>query len=256
MNGIKGTILLSEAEGMNSFLSGTRQAIDDYYQALPELLGRDIGITYKESPSETMPFNRMIVKVKKEIISYGHDEIHPLKVTAPRLEPQELKRWYDEGRDFILLDTRNDYEIRLGTFKDAIDLNISNFRSFHEALDSVDPALKDKPVVTICTGGIRCEKAAPALLQKNFKEVYQLEGGILKYFEECGSAHYDGECFVFDHRVAVDAQLNETQTAQCFACREPLTVEEQRSELYEIGKHCPYCFHLKNKPSETQNTNA
>jgi predicted sulfurtransferase len=123
------------------------------------------------------------------------------------LAPRELKRWLDEGRDVVLLDTRNSFEVEHGTFHGAQHIGLANFRSFGERVGELDPRLKGKTVVTFCTGGIRCEKAAPLLIHEGFRDVYQLDGGILKYFEDCGSSHFDGSCYVFDERVALDSGL-------------------------------------------------
>jgi len=233
--GLKGTILLS-TEGINQFLAGTREAIDAYKKIMEAnpYFGE---LSYKESLSAEQPFTRMLVRLKKEIISMGCPEIQPEVEAAPHLDPQELKRWYDENKDMVILDTRNDYEIRLGTFENAVDLNIKSFRDFPEIIKTLPEAMKNKPVVTFCTGGVRCEKAAQLLINNGFKEVYQLEGGILNYFEQCGGEHYQGECFVFDKRVAVDSKLAETKTVQCYACRNPLNHEEQE----KAQGICPYC---------------
>lgn len=242
---LKGTILLS-AEGINSFLSGTRENIDAYKDFLNSHPLFD-GMEFKESESEHQPFSRMLVRLKKEIISMGHPEIQPEKKTAPYLKPEELKRWYDEHKEMIVLDTRNDYEVDIGTFEEAVDLNIETFRDFPNAVTMLPKDMKKKPVVTFCTGGIRCEKAAQYMLDQGFEEVYQLEGGILNYFEQCGGDHWKGECFVFDKRVAVDPNLHETQTAQCYSCRGVLTVSQQ-------NKPCPQCgseSHIHSKDSRS-----
>lgn len=204
---IKGTILLSQ-EGINIFVCGLRCAIDEFTQALPHL-GLP-SITFKESPSQSIPFKRLLIKVKNEIISMGCPEVRPAQNPAPYVSAQQLKQWLDEEKkDIVILDTRNTYEIQIGKFEKAIDLNIRDFRSFPEAIKNLPNDYKDKTIVTCCTGGIRCEKAAPYLIAQGFKDVYQLDGGILKYFEENGGAHYQGECFVFDNRLAVDSNLNE-----------------------------------------------
>jgi len=236
---LKGTVLLS-TEGINHFLAGNEVNINQMKDFLVSNYEYFKDLIYKYSYTEHKPFNRMLVKVKNEIIPMGLTEIIPEQEAAPYITPEQLKKWYDDNKDMIILDARNDYEIRLGTFKDAIDLNIQNFREFNDALDQLDDDIKNKPVVTFCTGGIRCEKAAPLMLKKGFKEVYQLDGGILKYFETAGGDHYNGECFVFDLRVAVDANLNETKTIQCYACQEPLTAEQQNTAL-EQDRGCPYC---------------
>jgi predicted sulfurtransferase len=235
-------VLLAE-EGINLFLAGSRQGIDSLWRFLasdPRLTD----LIYKESESREIPFNRLLVKIKREIIPLGLAQIRPAQQPAPRLQPEELKRWLDQGRDFVLLDTRNAFEVRVGTFVGAIDLGLGQFREFPQAAAGLAAALKQKPVVTFCTGGIRCEKAAPALLLQGFREVYQLDGGILRYFERCGGAHYAGECFVFDKRVAVDSALRETATTQCYVCQGVLSAADQQSPLYAEGKTCPYCAPL------------
>lgn len=237
--GLLGTILLSH-EGINFFLSGKQEAIDGFLDHL-ERDERFIDIPLKVSYSEDCAFRKMNVRLKKEIISMGMEEIKPAEFTGPAISPQEFKQWLDEGRDVTVLDTRNDYEIRLGTFENAVDFDISTFRAFPEAVEN-STLDKQKPVVMFCTGGIRCEKASAVMLNAGFEDVRQIEGGILGYFEEVGGAHWKGDCFVFDRRVAVDPELNVTNVEVCFACREPLTVEEQKSEHYIIGESCPHCI--------------
>lgn len=237
--GLRGTILLA-TEGINLFVAGPRRATDALLAELRAIPGL-ADLTPKESLSQEQPFNRMLVKVKKEIIAFGIPGIDPARAPAPRLEPATLKQWLDEGRPVALLDTRNDYEIRLGTFKNALIPHIDHFRDFPAALGQLPDELKTTPVVTFCTGGIRCEKAAPLLVREGFTEVYQLEGGILKYFETCGGAHYEGECFVFDRRVGVDPQLRETDSVLCFACQMPLTAAEQKDSRYVPDISCPHC---------------
>ena len=238
--GLKGTILLSH-EGINVFVAGTRAAIDaiiEHFGQHPEYSGLPI----KESESADQPFTRMLVRIKKEIIAFGVDGIEPAKRTSPKLQPEQLKQWLDEGRSLTLFDVRNDYEVDLGTFTNAKAVGIDHFRNFPEAVEQLPDEMKQETVVMFCTGGIRCEKAGPLMEQHGFQNVYQLDGGILKYFEDCGGEHYDGECFVFDKRVAVDPELNETETTQCYACQHPLTAEEQNSEHYVAGKQCPHCY--------------
>lgn len=242
---LKGTILLAH-EGINLFLAGTRNAIQEMTTYLTNLLTLP-GIDFKESLSYDAPFKRLLVKIKKEIISMGVPEIKPSKFKAPYITAQELKNRLDNDSNLIVLDTRNDYEIKIGKFKNAVELPIRTFRAFPDSIKNLDESLKDKPIVTYCTGGIRCEKAASFMISQGFKEVYQLHGGILKYFEECGEAHYEGDCFVFDQRVALNPDLIETDTAQCFACRMPVTVEEQQSEFYKIAEYCPACYSKNHK---------
>ena len=237
---LKGTILLS-TEGLNLFVAGSAVAVAELLARLRSIPGLE-NLTPKYSESAEQPFTRMLVKIKKEIISFGVEGIDPVSKPAPRISPREFKQWLDEGRPVTVLDTRNDYEVKLGTFRNAVPTGIDHFRQFPAAVARLPDAMKHAPVVTFCTGGIRCEKAAPYLQQAGFTEVYQLDGGILKYFDECGSAHYDGECFVFDQRVGVDPSLHETEHALCFACQMPLTPEEQADSRYQPPHSCPHCY--------------
>lgn len=238
---LKGTILIAH-EGVNSFLAGNPEAIKAYQNYVEKEWGFP-EMDYKPSWTTYQPFTRMIVKVKKEIISMGHPDVKPHEFTAPHLPAKEFKKWLDDGKDVVVIDTRNDYEISLGKFSKAVDLKVASFREFAGRVKEFPEEYKNKPVVTYCTGGIRCEKAGALLLQKyGFKEVYQLEGGILKYFEECGGAHYEGECFVFDKRIGVDPNLQETETTQCYACRTPLHPLDLKDPRYVVGESCPHCF--------------
>jgi len=215
------------------------------------LSGRFVDIPSKESFSATAPFKRMLVKLKGEIISLGVDGVKPATRTGKRLEPEVLKQWLDEGKPCVLLDTRNDYEIRIGAFDNAVDLEMDSFKEFpahvnndhHPKLPARDSSV---PVVTYCTGGVRCEKATAVMLEAGFEDVYQLEGGILRYFEKCGGAHWRGDCFVFDDRVALTTQLTPSEGAtMCFNCRAPLTLSDQASPLFVYEKSCPYCAEKK-----------
>ncbi len=236
---LKGTILLS-AEGINLFVAGAGESIDRLLEKLRSIRGLE-GLTPKVSLSDSQPFNRMLVRIKKEIISFGVETVRPADYTSPKITAKELKRWLDEGKPVTLLDTRNDYEVKLGTFKGAIDPDIKTFRGFPDAVRKLPEELKEQPVVMFCTGGIRCEKAGPFMEMEGFKNIYQLDGGILKYFEECGGEHYDGDCFVFDQRVGVDPGLNESDHAVCFACQAPLNRKEQEDPRYVKGVSCPHC---------------
>lgn len=237
--GLKGTILLS-TEGINLFLAGGRDEIAQILMLLRSVPGLE-DFPVKSSESDHQPFNRMLVRIKREIIAFGVEGIEPAKRTAPKLSPAELKTWLDEGRPVTLLDTRNEYEIKLGTFRNAVTLGIDHFRDFPAATQKLSADLKTQPIVMFCTGGIRCEKAGPFMQREGFENVYQLDGGILKYFEDCGSAHYEGECFVFDQRVGLDPTLAETESDQCFACLTPLTKDDLADPRYRKGIACPYC---------------
>ena len=230
---LKGTILLS-SEGINAFLAGTRENIDSFVSFL-HIYPEFAGLRFKESFTDYQPFNRMLVRLKKEIIPMNNETIVPSIKTAPYVSPEEFKQWYQENKDMVVMDTRNGYEIQLGTFKNALDLHIDHFREFNDAIDTLPVNMKEKTIVTFCTGGIRCEKAAELMSQKGFTNVYQLDGGILNYFEKCGGDFYDGECFVFDQRVAVNSALQETSAKQCFDCRAALQAHEVKD-----GK-CPHC---------------
>lgn len=208
---LRGTILLSP-EGINLFVAGGREGVDSLLARLRQIPGLE-PLQVKESLSRERPFRRMRIKIKPEIIAFGIAEVAPQRYTSRRISPQQLKQWLDEGRPVTLLDTRNNFEIETGTFQNARPIGIEHFRSFPEAAKQLPDNWRDQPIVTFCTGGIRCEKAAPYLELVGFRNVYQLDGGILKYFEECGSAHFKGECFVFDERVAVNAELRESKSS-------------------------------------------
>jgi predicted sulfurtransferase len=237
--GLAGTILLSH-EGINFFLAGSRESIDSYLDFLAQDQ-RLADILLKVSYSESQPFRRMLVRLKNEIISLGMPEISPADFTGEEITPQHLKAKLDADADVVVLDTRNEFEIRIGTFENAVDLNISSFRDFPNAIKNLPEEMKEKEIVMFCTGGIRCEKASAVMLNAGFANVKQLKGGVLGYFEACGGAHWDGDCFVFDRRVALNPQLEETDHELCFACREPLGQEELNSEDYVIGQSCPHC---------------
>ncbi len=236
---LKGTILLS-TEGINLFVAGGRAEIECLVSLIRDVPGL-AGLDPKYSESSQQPFTRMLVRIKKEIIAFGVDGIDPGRSTSPKLPAKTLKQWLDEGRPVTLLDTRNDYEVKLGTFRGAKALDIGHFRQFPSAVEQLPEAMKDQPIVMFCTGGIRCEKAGPFMEREGFRNVFQLEGGILKYFEECGGAHYDGECFVFDQRVGVDPALRETDSSQCFVCQSPLDAGDRKDPRFAAGVSCPYC---------------
>lgn len=244
---LKGTILLTP-EGINLFMAGSRESIDSLLASLrswSELSDLEV----KESFSDHQPFSRLLVKIKSEIIAFGQEGIAPAAYTSRKIAPAELKEWLDKGKDVVLLDVRNDYEIGVGTFENAVPVKVDSFRDFPDAIESLPEEMREKPIVMFCTGGIRCEKAGPFMEQAGFREIYQLGGGILKYFEDVGGAHYQGECFVFDKRVALAPNLLETETKQCYACQAPLSVEDQQSSLYDPPHACPHC-HMS--PEERQ----
>jgi UPF0176 protein len=208
---LKGTILLAP-EGINLFLAGPRTAVDAFMAWLRED-ARFVGLAGKESFSEQVPFKRMRVRLKKEIITLRHPTIRPEGGRAPAVDAATLKRWLDqghddEGREVVLLDTRNAYETDVGMFPQAVDYRIGSFTQLPSVLAADQDRYAGKTVVSYCTGGIRCEKFALYMQDIGMQRVFQLEGGVLKYFEEAGGAHWRGGCFVFDERGAVDRELN------------------------------------------------
>jgi UPF0176 protein len=210
---LKGTILLAE-EGINMFLAGPADDVRGFVSQL-QTDPRFADIAPKESWSDSQPFKKMLVKVKGEIIRMNHPTIKPADGRAPSVAPATVKRWLDQGHDdhgrpVVTLDTRNDFEVDEGTFDGAIDWRITKFTEFPDAFRAHLDELKDKTVVSFCTGGIRCEKAAILMREEGLEHVYQLEGGILKYFEETDGSHYKGGCFVFDERRALGADLQAT----------------------------------------------
>lgn len=209
--GLKGTVLVAP-EGINLFLAGEPSALRGFLAWLEDD-ARFAGLAAKESWSEAVPFARLKVKLKREIIAFRRDGIEPIRAPAPFVDPCTLKRWLDAGRDdtgrpVVLLDTRNREEVAHGTFGGALTLPIDDFVQLPEALEAERHRLAGATVVSFCTGGIRCEKAAPLLRDLGFGDVRQLEGGILGYFEAVGGAHWQGGCFVFDERVALGPDLS------------------------------------------------
>jgi UPF0176 protein len=208
--GLKGTVLLAE-EGINLFLAGAADAVRQFVVQL-QSDARFADLQPKESWSATQPFKKLLVKVKREIIRMNHPAIQPAKGRAPAVSAATVRRWLeagqdDDGRPVVTLDTRNAFEVDEGTFTGAIDWRIDKFSDFPEAFRAHKNALQDKTVVSFCTGGIRCEKAAILMREEGLEHVYQLDGGILKYFEETDGKHYSGACFVFDERRAVGPDL-------------------------------------------------
>ncbi len=203
--GLKGTVLLS-TEGINLFISGENDAINNFQNFL-NTYSYFQNLEFKKSFSNFQPFKKMLIKLKKEIISFGIDSIDPAKYTAPYITPEMLNIWLENKSDLVLLDTRNTFEVEPGSFKNALNLHLKRFRDFPKAVKKLPEKLKNMPIVTFCTGGIRCEKAAAYLLENGYREVYQLEGGILNYFEKCSESHFKGPCFVFDAREHLTPKL-------------------------------------------------
>ncbi|MDG1814988.1 MAG: rhodanese-related sulfurtransferase [Glaciecola sp.] len=239
-NHIKGTLLLA-AEGINGTISGPREGIDNLLAYL-NADARINPVSYKESLHDDAPFYRTKVKLKKEIVTLGVEGIDPLKTVGTYVKPADWNALISDP-DVTVVDTRNDYEIEIGSFKHAIDPKTQTFREFPEYVKAnLDPA-KNKKVAMFCTGGIRCEKSTAYLKEQGFDEVYHLEGGILQYLEDVPKEEslWEGDCFVFDNRVAVNHDLEKSIYDQCYACRLPITEEDKLSEDYEAGVSCPKC---------------
>ncbi|HWV13996.1 MAG TPA: rhodanese-related sulfurtransferase [Cellvibrio sp.] len=239
--GLKGTLLLAE-EGINGTVAGTREAIDSLLDYLHQD-SRFADLVHKESLDEDMPFYRMKVKLKKEIVTMGVTGIDPLKIVGTYVKPKDWNALISDP-EVTVIDTRNAYEYSIGTFAGAIDPQTETFREFPDYVaKNLDPA-KHKKVAMFCTGGIRCEKSTAYMKEQGFAEVYHLEGGILKYLEEVPAEEslWHGECFVFDNRVAVNHSLQKGIYDQCHGCRHPITEEDKLSEQYMLGVSCPRCF--------------
>ena len=244
-NNIKGTILLA-SEGINGTISGQDISIHNFLRFIRDdsfFNDNFKNLEHKESWAEKNPFYRMKVRLKKEIVALGVDGISPTKKVGKYVTPEEWNNLIKDPNT-IIIDTRNNYEVDIGTFKNSINPKTESFREFPAYVDNNLKNNKSKKVAMFCTGGIRCEKATSLMLEKGFKDVYHLKGGILKYLENIPQEQslWEGECFVFDQRVAVTHGLNEGQYDQCYACRHPLSPSELISKKYDKGISCPYCF--------------
>ncbi len=239
-NGVKGTLLLAH-EGINGTIAGPEEGLRKvlaFIRSQPEFAR----LEHKESHASKMPFLRMKVRLKKEIVTMGVEDIDPLKVVGTYVEPKDWNALISDP-DTIVIDTRNDYETAIGIFKGAVDPNTKTFREFPEWVRQ-NPGLHNKPKLAMyCTGGIRCEKATAFMKENGFDEVYHLKGGILKYLEEVPPEEslWEGACFVFDERVSITHGLQEGEHTLCHACRYPLTEADRRSPLFEEGVSCPHC---------------
>jgi UPF0176 protein len=238
--GTQGTLLLAE-EGINGTIAGSRGAIDRVLAWLrrdPRLAD----LEHKESCDDHLPFYRMKVKLKREIVTMGVPGVNPNVRVGTYVEPEAWNALIEDP-DVLLIDTRNHYEVAIGTFRGAVDPQTTSFRDFPEYVRANLDPLKQKKVAMFCTGGIRCEKASAFMLGEGFEEVYHLKGGILKYLEaiQPERSAWQGECFVFDNRVSVDHALHKGHYDQCHGCRRPITEEDKRSPLYLRGVSCPHC---------------
>ncbi len=242
---IKGTILLAD-EGINGTVSGQKDAVLALIQYIKydKIFNDKFNtLSYKESWASANPFYRMKVRLKKEIVALGVKGISPTKKVGQYIKPEEWNQLLQDP-EVVVIDTRNDYEFDIGTFKNAVNPKTKTFREFPKFVENKLDPKQHKKVAMFCTGGIRCEKATSLMLEKGFQEVYHLQGGILKYLETVPEKEslWQGECFVFDQRVAVKHNLVEGDYDQCYACRHPLSPAELKSNQYQAGIACPYCY--------------
>ena len=248
---IRGTLLLAN-EGINGTVAGPKKAIDKLHSWLRSDQ-RLKDLKTKESFDNTMPFYRTRVKLKKEIVTMGIPDIDPNHVVGSYVKPED---WNDliSDPDMVLVDTRNDYEVSIGTFKNAINPKTDTFRQFPGYVKSNLNPDRHKKVAMYCTGGIRCEKSTAYLKEQGFEEVYHLQGGILKYLETVAEADsmWEGECFVFDNRVSINHQLEKGSYDQCHACRLPITEEDKVSNKYVQGVSCPACYDTKSEQQKNR----
>ncbi|MYM62773.1 rhodanese-related sulfurtransferase [Pseudomaricurvus sp. HS19] len=248
--GIKGTLLLA-AEGINGTVAGTREGIDRLLAWL-RADERLVDLSHKESFDTTLPFYRMKVKLKKEIVTMGVEGIDPRRVVGTYVAPKDWNALISDP-EVVVIDTRNDYEYELGSFRGALNPNTASFREFPDYVTrELDPA-RHKKVAMFCTGGIRCEKSTAYLKEQGFDEVYHLHGGILQYLEDVPASDslWDGECYVFDNRVSVGHDLQPGSYDLCHGCREPISEADKASELYIEGVACPRCHH-RQTPEQRQ----
>ncbi|HEY9760967.1 MAG TPA: rhodanese-related sulfurtransferase [Trichocoleus sp.] len=238
--GVKGTLLLAP-EGINATLAGPRSGID---AVLADLRSdpRLSDLTVKESSADYPPFERMKVKLKREIVTLGVPEVDPTEQVGTYVAPQDWNQIISDP-EVLVLDTRNDYEVQIGTFKSAVNPQTQSFREFPDYVQAHLNPSQHKKVAMFCTGGIRCEKATSYLLAQGFEEVYHLQGGILKYLEDvpADESLWEGECFVFDERVAVRHGLEPGSHEMCLACGYPINAADKASPHYQPGIACPHC---------------
>jgi UPF0176 protein len=240
-HGLLGTILLAD-EGVNGTLAGSAEAIQVVLGFLQNKLALPDAIDGRWTEADEAPFRRMRVKIKNEIVTLGRADIKPHESTGKHVSAEEWNRLIADPRTLVI-DTRNHYEVEVGTFPGSLDPGNDSFREFPLFAEKLAKEGTERPLAMFCTGGIRCEKATALMMELGFGEVYQLDGGILSYLEQMndGDNFWDGECFVFDSRVAVDRDLAEGGYIQCHACRRPLSIEDIESADFVKGVSCPKC---------------
>ena len=239
-----GTILIAD-EGINGTVSGTRRELDQLIRKIKKVL-KIKKFSLKISSNQFIPFYRLKIRLKKEIVTIGDLSINPEKISGKYVKPKEWDKIVN-NKNYLLIDTRNKYEISIGSFKNAMNLKTNSFRDFPESIQKLK-LNKNQPIAMFCTGGIRCEKASAYLLKNGFKDISQLDGGILNYLEykkEKKINTWRGECFVFDNRVSVDKNLNKGSHEQCYGCRHPITKKDMQLKSYKKGASCKYCIKSK-----------
>lgn len=240
--GLLGTILVAE-EGINGTVAGTAATIRAVFRWIEDELSLGVGIDGRWTEATEAPFRRMRVRRKKEVVALGRPDLLPHNRTGKHVSPEEWNALIDDP-DVLVIDTRNHYEIEVGTFPRAIDPGTDSFRQFPKFAEKLAETSRDRPLAMFCTGGIRCEKATALMLELGFETVFHLQGGVLRYLQDMPPEEnrWDGECFVFDTRVAVDRDLAEGGYVQCHACRRPLSSNDIASADYREGVSCPHCI--------------
>ncbi len=243
---IYGTVLIAN-EGINGTISGTKIDLDNFIWRIKQLF-KIRKLSLKISKNQFIPFYRLKIRLKKEIVTIGDKSIHPERLSGKYITPNNWDKIINNKR-YLVIDTRNNYEINIGTFKNSTNPNTNTFREFPKYIKN-SKIKKDQPIAMFCTGGIRCEKASSYLLKNGFKNIYQLDGGILNYLEfkkNKKSTSWIGECFVFDNRVSINNKLEKGIYDQCYGCRSPITQKDKKLRSYKKGVSCRYCFKVISK---------
>lgn len=239
--GVRGSLLLA-SEGINGTIAGSRSGLDAVLEHLRRIPGM-AAMEYKESSAQQMPFGKLKIKLKREIVTMGVTGIDPLASAGTYVEPKDWNALISDPQTLVI-DTRNDYEVGIGSFRNAVSPETRHFREFPDYVQRELKGQEDRPIAMFCTGGIRCEKATAFLREQGFQNVHHLKGGVLKYLEEVSEQDslWEGECYVFDERIAVTHGLQQGQTVQCEACGAPVSADDQRFAAYEPEISCPACI--------------